>query len=356
VSDELVIQSLGGPYAVAFHDGLPSDAAALLAREPHFLIDANVAQLYAANLQFVLGHRNTIVISATEENKSLQETIPVFERLVRDKTRRDHTLVAIGGGIVQDITCFISSTLFRGLPWRFLPTTLLAQADSCIGSKSSINLGNTKNVIGTFNAPRRVDIHAGFLDTLEHKDIQSGVGEIIKVHAIEGRLAFDRLAAEFDDLFADRTVLLKYVRSALSIKRQYIEQDEFDRGIRNIFNYGHSFGHAIESATHFGVPHGVAVTIGMDMANFIAVKRGLLAAPHFERMHPILRRNYASYAATEIPVDALLGALLKDKKNTSSALRLIVPVGPEAAIQVVQVPSDASFRSQCEQFLSAMTG
>jgi 3-dehydroquinate synthase len=356
VSEELMIQSQSGPYAVAFHEGLPSDTAALLAGEPHFLIDANVARLYAAELRLALEHHNTIVIGATEENKSLQQTIPVFERLIRDKTRRDHTLVAIGGGIIQDITCFIASTLFRGLPWRFLPTTLLAQADSCIGSKSSINLGDTKNVIGTFNPPRRVDIHTGFLDTLEHKDIQSGIGEIIKVHAIEGSSAFDRLTAEFDDLFADRTVLLTYVRSALSIKRRYIEKDEFDRGIRNIFNYGHSFGHAIESATHYGVPHGVAVTMGMDMANFIAVKRGLLPEQHFDRMHPILRKNYASYAATVIPIDALLSALMKDKKNTSTALRLIFPVGPEATIQAVPIPLDASFRSQCEQFLGEMTG
>jgi 3-dehydroquinate synthase len=355
VSDQLVIQSHTGPYTVAFHDGLPSDAAALLDGEPHFLIDANVARLYPRELRFALEHRTTIVIEATEENKSLHQTIPVFERLIRDKIRRDNPLVAIGGGIIQDITCFIASTLLRGLRWHFLPTTLLAQADSCIGSKSSINLGDTKNVLGTFNPPRQVHIHSGFLDTLEPKDLRSGVGEIIKVHAIEGRSAFDQLAAEFDHLFTDRAVLLKYVRAALSIKRRYIEEDEFDRGVRNIFNYGHSFGHAIESATHYRVPHGVAVTIGMDMANFIAVKRGLLPKSQYERMHPVLRKNYASYAATAIPLEALLSALMRDKKNTSTALRLIFPVGADAVIQATPVTSDAAFRSQCEQYLHRLT-
>lgn len=352
--DELVIQSHSGPYRVALHAGLPSDTAPLLEGEPHFLIDSNVARLFAAQLQFALERPNTLIIEATETNKSLQQTIPVIERLIRARIRRNHTLVAIGGGIIQDITCFISSTLLRGVPWRFLPTTLLAQADSCIGSKSSINLGETKNILGTFNPPRQVHIFGGFLDTLEAKDVHSGVGEIIKVHAIAGRAAFDALAVDFARLFTDRAVLLKYIRAALAIKQRYIEEDEFDRGIRNIFNYGHSFGHAIESATHYAIPHGVAVTIGMDMANHIAVQRGLLDRAHYERMHSILARNYAAFAQTPIPADPLLAALMLDKKNTSTGLRLIFPTGADAAIQAVAVPADAQFRSQCERFLEGL--
>lgn len=354
MSDELVIRSHTGPYRVEFNAQLPTDPTMLLSDRPHFLIDANVARLYSSELRPVVEHPNTIVIDATEGNKSLQQTIPIFERLIAAGIRRDHTLVAIGGGIIQDITCFIASTLLRGLPWRFVPTTLLAQADSCIGSKSSINLGDTKNVLGTFNPPRQIHIHSAFLDTLEPKDVRSGVGEILKVHAIEGADAFDRLALDFDRLFADRSVLLKYVRAALSIKRRFIEQDEFDRGIRNIFNYGHSFGHAIESASEYRVPHGIAVTLGMDMANFIAVKRGLLPEYHFERMHQALRRNYGDYAAATIPVEPLLAALMKDKKNTSTGLRLIFPLGAQAVIEPVAVAADAAFRSQCEQFLRGL--
>ena len=315
-----------------------------------------MARLYVSELHDILDHPNTIIIEATEENKSIEKTIPVIERLVLNKVRRDHKLVAIGGGIIQDVTCFIASTLLRGLLWRFVPTTLLAQADSCIGSKSSINLGATKNILGTFNPPQDIFIHTGFLETLEEKDVQSGVGEIIKVHAIDGAKAFDQLAADFDRLFDDRAVLLKYIRSALFIKKRFIEEDEFDRGIRNIFNYGHSFGHAIESATNYSVPHGIAVTIGMDMANHIAVERGLLPEEHYHRMHTILRKNYEKYAETLIPVDALLSALMKDKKNTSTTLGLIFPVGADAAIQRVQVLLDEMLRSQCAQFLAKISG
>jgi 3-dehydroquinate synthase len=244
--------------------------------------------------------------------------------------------------------------LLRGLPWRFVPTTLLAQADSCIGSKSSINLGATKNILGTFNPPSEVVICRAFLETLEQKDTHSGIGEIIKVHVIDGIDSFDRLARDYDRLLADPAVRLAYIRAALLIKQRFIEIDEFDRGIRNIFNYGHSFGHAIESATHFGIPHGIAISIGMDMANAVAAARNMLPSEHRVRMRPTLRKNYAAYASIPIPFDAMLSALMKDKKNHGTTLGLILPVGADAAVQLVQIPADDAFRSQCEHFLNEM--
>jgi len=354
VSEELVIQSHRGPYTVHFDDTLLHRPERLLQDTPHFLVDANVARLYSSQLDPVLSHPQTIVIDATEENKSIERTIPVFEQLVANRIRRDHTLVAVGGGIIQDICCFIASTLLRGVPWRFVPTTLLAQADSCIGSKSSINLGATKNVIGTFHPPRDVFIDAAFLETLTPQEIRSGIGEILKVHAIDGAASFDQLASDFERLVEDRAVLQRYIRSALLIKQRFIEADEFDRGPRNIFNYGHSFGHAIESATQFRIPHGVAVSIGMDMANFVAAARGTVPREHYLRMHGPLRCNYEEFARTPVPIDALLSALLKDKKNTSTRLSLILPVGETASIQRFDVPPDNEFRAQCVAFFETV--
>lgn len=349
--DGLVIQSHKGPYSVYFANDLLDDCGRLLEGQPHFLVDANVARLYAKQLSAILQHPNTHIIEATEENKSIQRVIPVIEKLVENRMRRDHVLVAIGGGIIQDITCFIASTFLRGVAWRFVPTTLLAQADSCIGSKSSINLSVTKNILGTFNPPKEIFICTALLETLDIKDIYSGIGEIIKVHAIDGASSFDSLATDYDAMLAERPVLLEYIRKALLIKQKFIEIDEFDQGVRNIFNYGHSFGHAIESATNFGMPHGVAVAMGMDMANRIAVLRGILPERHYQRMHGVLRKTYDAFAATLIPIDAMLAALMKDKKNTSTHLVLIFPVGEQAAIERVQVPPDEEFRAQCIQFL-----
>jgi 3-dehydroquinate synthase len=353
VSEKLVIQSHRGPYSVFFGDKIFPDMT-LFGDKPHFLIDSNVARLHESSLKLILAHPNTLLIEATEDNKSIEKITPILERLVLDKVRRDHTLVAIGGGVIQDITCFIASTLLRGLPWSFLPTTLLAQADSCIGSKSSINLGATKNILGTFNPPQFVFIYSEFLDTLESQVIHSGVGEIIKVHAIDGVARFDQLTADYEQMFLDRVVLQKYIRSALLVKQRFIEEDEFDRGIRNIFNYGHSFGHAIESTTNYMIPHGIAVTIGMDMANYISAKRDLLPMEHYHRMHPVLRKNYEKYAGIPISADTMVSALMKDKKNTSTMLGLVFPVGVDATIQRVEVLPDETFCLQCQQFLAEL--
>lgn len=351
VFKELVIKSHKGPYSVCFSESPVSNVSELYEGDAHFIIDQNIARLYSSELADVLGRPNVIIIEAIEKNKSIEKTISIFEQLVQNKVRRDHVLVAIGGGIIQDITCFIASTLLRGVPWYFLPTTLLAQADSCIGSKSSINLGDTKNILGTFYPPKNIFIHSSFLDTLDEKEIQSGIGEIIKVHAIDGILSYDKLTNDFDKLYSDRTVLLEYIQAALLIKQEYIEKDEFDGGIRNIFNYGHSFGHAIESATNYVIPHGIAVSIGMDMANYISMEQGKLPKEHYQRMHSILRKNYMSYADTPIPLSALILALRKDKKNKGDMLGLILPIGNKAEIQRVFISPDKYFLSQCEAFI-----
>lgn len=354
--EPMTIQSRSGPYRVSFVPELLSDISVIQQDAPFYLVDSNVARLYAAPLAAVLANPNTIIIEATEENKSIERVIPVIMRLVENRVRRANVLVAIGGGIIQDVTCFISSTLLRGIEWRFVPTTLLAQADSCIGSKSSINLGPVKNILGTFNPPSQIWICPAFLDTLDQKDVQSGIGEILKVHAIAGQDAFDKLKTDFQRLMTDRQVLLSYIRAALLIKQRYIEIDEFDQGVRNIFNYGHSFGHAIESATHFVIPHGVAVSMGMDMANHVAVMRGLLSAEQRDRMHGVLLQNYENFKGVSIPLNEMLEALMKDKKNTATELMLIFPVGDRAEIRRIALPLDELFKNQCKQFIEAMQG
>lgn len=354
VSESMQIQSHKGPYKVFFSPGLLAAPAPIAMGDCHYLVDARVESLYRHQLSSVLPAERVILIDAVEETKSLQNIIPVIERLVSARVRRGQVLVAIGGGIVQDICCFIASTLLRGIEWRFVPTTLLSQADSCIGSKSSINLGDAKNILGTFNPPSQIYIEPAFLDTLDEREIRSGVGEILKVHAIAGPKDFDDLARDFLRLFSDRMVLLNYIRRALQIKQRYIEQDEFDRGIRNIFNYGHSFGHAIESATHYGIPHGIAVSMGMDMANFIAARRGMLPRPHYERMHPTLRSNYLPFVNTPIPSSALLAALQKDKKNTATQLGLVFPLGSEASVSLVKLDSNQQFAEDCQLFLDGI--
>ena len=352
-SQTIQISSHAGPYTVEFYSAVADAVNAILPQAPyHVVIDSRVAGLHELGLRILLAGASSVVsLKATENVKSLEEAPQLVAQLALAGIRRDHVLVAVGGGIIQDLTCFTASILFRGMDWFFLPTTLLAQSDSCIGSKSSINAAGTKNLVGNFYPPRKIAIASDFLTTLDERDIHSGVGEILKVYIIDGPRSFDELAAAFDKMFDDSALMRQFIRGALEIKKKLIEVDEFDRGPRMVMNYGHSFGHAIEAATGFAVPHGIAVTIGADMANFVAVRMGRLAMAHFNRMHATLRKNYAGFEKTPVPLPAMLDALSRDKKNMGKDLMLILP-DSEARIERVRVPADDAFARHCAEFLT----
>jgi len=344
----LSIASHRGPYTVRFDDE-PLQPLAAVTAPRHYLIDSRVADLYREPFERLAGGSSVLRIAANEHAKTLSSLTPYIEHLVAHGIRRDHLLVAIGGGVIQDITCFLASTMFRGMEWCFYPTTLLAQADSCIGSKSSINTGAVKNLVGTFYPPRQVVISAGVLETLDPADVRSGVGEMIKVHVIEGPQSFDTLAGCYERLFSDRGTMQHFIKRSLAIKQPYIEKDEFDRGPRNIFNYGHSFGHALESATDYAIPHGIGVTIGMDMANFVSWQLGQLQGDDFSRMHRVIRRNYAGFEDVPVPQQAFLTAISRDKKNADANLTLILP-GADCRVAPQQVQNDARFAELCRRY------
>ena len=293
MSDRMTIRASKFDYTVDFTVGLPVMLEQGPLDDRHYIIDRHVAELYRDKLGNILAAPRTILADATEETKSLEYLPKIVSALVANGLRRGQTLVAIGGGVIQDATCFLSATMLRGVPWEFVPTTLLAQADSCIGSKSSINCGGAKNILGTFTPPRYVHLGTGFLGTLAETEIHSGVGEILKAHAIDGPASFDGVAADYQKLFTDKNVLLKHLRRALEIKKPFVERDEYDQNERLVFNYGHSFGHALEAATEFGIPHGIAVSMGMDIANLVSARLGVGSEGEYRRMHKILRQNYA---------------------------------------------------------------
>ncbi len=325
VSDEIKILSQKGEYFVNFFSSCIDQLNQQPIENAIYIVDQNIARIYDNRLGNILNSKKVLIIEATEENKSLTQFPAYVDSLVGLNVRREQKLVAIGGGIIQDITCFLAATMMRGLPWMFYPTTLLAQSDSCIGSKSSINSGEVKNILGTFTPPEQVVIDVDFLQTLEEKDIFSGIGEMIKVHAIDSPESFDLMTQSYEKIRNDRLEMEKFIYRSLLIKKRLIEIDEFDLGPRNVMNYGHSFGHAIESATNFAIPHGIAVTIGMDIANYVASKLGVSTNHHFERMHDVMDKNSQTYRHVYIDVNALMLALSKDKKNSATQLRLILP-------------------------------
>ena len=209
--DSISIQSHRGIYEARFTPDLLTNPSVLLEGEPHYIIDSNIARLYSKQLHSILAHPNVILVDATEQNKSLDSASQIIISLVAQKTRRNHHLVAIGGGIIQDLVCFIASTLLRGVSWQLVPTTLLAQADSCIGSKSSINVGDAKNIVGTFYPPTKIYIDQNFLRTLHQNEIHSGIGEILKVHAIDSAESFNRVASSLDAITKDLDALQPFI-------------------------------------------------------------------------------------------------------------------------------------------------
>ena len=352
VSDTVTIASHKGPYKILFDENVLAELNSEVPDDAHFIIDKKVAALYRSQMQNVLNAPSVLLLVADENKKSLNQMPKYVDHLVNRGIRRGHRLIAIGGGVIQDITCFLAAILLRGVDWEFYPTTLLAQADSCIGSKSSINSGATKNILGTFTPPRVIFLSTDFLETLDDRDIRSGVGEILKVHAIDGPISFDTITSEYETIFSNKNIMAYYVRQALKIKKAYIEEDEFDRGPRNIFNYGHTFGHAIEAAVDFTIPHGIAVTIGMDMANWMSWHLGVGSKSTYNRMHPVLAKNYDGFAKTPIPIDAFIAAISKDKKNVGSALTLILP-DAEGHLSRGRYSNDKEFQSLSATYLSS---
>lgn len=346
--ENLTIQSHRGPYTVRFSSGFTGLENGLSGRD-HLIIDERVAKLFQEPLGKALAGPSVLIIEALEQNKSL-EKIPAYITHLLDKgIHRDHRLIVVGGGIVQDIGAFIASCLLRGVAWTFYPTTLLAQADSCIGSKSSINIGAYKNQVGTFTPPSEVVVPACALDTLNEREIRSGIGEMIKVHIISSWDDARKISEQSDYLLTDRNILMKTLRRSLEIKKRVIEIDEFDRHERLVMNYGHTFGHAIESATEYAVPHGIAVTLGMDLANTISVELGFLDKKDFDELHPVIAANYKGFEHVDIPEQKFFAALKKDKKNLGSDISMILLSGP-GRLFVHKAPLDARLESLCQRF------
>lgn len=347
---QIKIQSHKGQYTVDFISDPFSVLTKLSSQNALIIIDKNVCELYSKEITPILEKTPHYVIEATEENKDLSHFVNYAKELVSLGAKRDVTLIAVGGGIIQDITCFIASTLFRGMRWIFLPTTLLAQADSCIGSKSSINVGGIKNLMGTFTPPNQIYISLKFLKTLKPADVLSGIGEMIKVHGIGGIEQLRSLAHDYDNLMKNNDVFKKYLMSSLLIKKSLIEIDEFDTGPRLVMNYGHTFGHAIESATQYEIPHGIAITLGQAMACEYSFKQGYISSEVRNVALCLLKKNFGEAEKTKIQFSRFLDAISKDKKNVGSKVTLIIPTNNEFKIERHSVEADENFKSFCRQF------
>lgn len=321
------IASFRGNYSVNFSNGFTHELHGEIESDDWLIVDQSVAELYESALAPFLQSNRHRLWKAEEKTKSYEFVELAIRELIEGGFKRNNRLIAIGGGIIQDAVAFTASILYRGVDWIFLPTTLLAQGDSCIGSKTSLNFGEYKNMLGGFHPPRSVVIDPNFLGTLTENEVRSGLGEMTHYFMIGGRPDFEMIRDLLDECLADVRATRKLTERSLEIKKAMIELDEFDEGPRKVFNYGHSFGHALESYTNYEVPHGIAISYGMDLANRVSVQFGLLSEQDFLEARSLFERIWEGTSLPKVDVKSYLELLSKDKKNVGAKLNLILTRG-----------------------------
>lgn len=285
------------------------------------ILDSNISKLYA---DIIIRFPNSLIIDSNELSKSYIVIANIIDQIIKKEFRRDNKLIAIGGGIIQDITAFIASILFRGVEWIFYPTNVLSQCDSCIGSKTSINFYKFKNLLGGFYPPKYIVIDTSFLKTLNKLDIASGLGEILHYCLVSSEIDYELFIELSNKILQEVETINPLLRRSLLIKKKMIEIDEFDKGPRNIFNYGHSFGHALESTLDYDIPHGIAVSFGIDLANFVSIKYNYLSISKRNEYRKGCEIVFSNYQLPDIDTSKFINALMRDKKNKGNKLGLIL--------------------------------
>lgn len=326
---QIDIESKIKNYSITIHNNFDFIGELALISPRALLIDHNVWVHYESIFTKFFQKEEIIIIEATEFNKTVEYALGLCDSVMHTNARKNMTIISIGGGIVQDVTGFLASILYRGVNWIYIPTTLLAQSDSCMGSKTSLNYKNFKNLLGTFYPPSKIHLNVAFTKTLTKMDFYSGIGEIVKLHLMGGQNNIDLISSKIKELDIQREneeFLTELVKNSLSIKYSYIKDDEFDTGRRNLLNYGHCFGHALEVSSKYAIPHGTAVVVGMIFANIIAVKRELLS-PEIANtiLNNILLHSFNYQFTIDLfDKETILSALKMDKKRIGIGLPLII--------------------------------
>jgi len=268
-----------------------------------------------------------ITIPPGEEQKSLETAGVIYGRLNELAVERSTPLLALGGGVIGDLTGFVAATYFRGLPLVHVPTTLLSQVDSSLGGKVAVNHGMLKNNIGAFHQPVGVLADISTLFRLPEREFRNGLAEVIKSAVIRDEGFLEFLESRMDDvLLRDELVLEKMVAVTAGIKAAVVQEDERDHGLRNILNFGHTVGHGIETASGFTLCHGEGVAIGMVAAAKMSAAMGLLEPGELTRLRSLLVRAGLPITMPEgIDPWVVVAAMARDKKRAGGRLRFVLP-------------------------------
>jgi len=308
----LNIKSKISDYKLGFVDSLSQIEEIINQPNTITVIDSNIDKLYPS-----LQRNSNIVIECNEEVKTLDGAIMLLNELKNKKINIKTKLLVIGGGIIQDLVGFCASIYCRGIEYILVPTTLLSQADSCIGGKTSINFDKRKNILGTFYPPIDIIIYTGFLNTLLRLDFLSGMGEIYKFHILQNKIK------EFN-INGDTK---KMIQDGLKYKTDILSRDEFDKGERKFLNFGHTFGHALESTSNNTIPHGIAVIIGSMIAISIS-KESNFKVNNYDLVmnigYQMLKESNINFKKEWFNLENLLEIIKSDKKSTGKLTMVLI--------------------------------
>ena len=320
-------------YPIHIGSGLLDDAERLAALTPgrHVLIvsDANVAPHYLARVEAAFAGKRVAahVLPPGEQEKTLARFGELMSALAALGASRDATLVALGGGVIGDLTGFAAACWMRGVRFVQLPTTLLAMVDSSVGGKTAVDLPEGKNLVGAFHQPAAVVADTSTLATLPERELRAGLAEVIKYGALGDATFFDWVRANAAALLCrDADALTHAIATCCAMKAGIVARDETETGDRMLLNLGHTFGHAIEAEQGFGgLVHGEAVAVGMVLAARLSSALGVAPGADAERLADALRSlGLPTSLPAGLDADALLARMRLDKKNVSGRLRLIL--------------------------------
>lgn len=323
ISKTLQVPHSGGAYSIFIGTDLLRNKVFfnhhIVSTQVCIVTNSRVADLYLQPLRDIFSDKrcDVLVLPDGEEYKTVESFLKIIDFLCEHKHHRDTTLIALGGGVIGDMTGFAAACYHRGVAFIQVPTTLLAQVDASIGGKTAVNHPLGKNLVGAFYQPRAVVIDLHTLDTLPMREYVSGLAEIIKAALIRDATFFEWLEHNTVALLQrDKSTLEEAIYRACQIKQHVVMRDEKEQGERALLNFGHTFGHAIEHCLGYGVwLHGEAVALGMQMAAQLSLARAAITTADFERITTLLHKlGYANALPTGLTAQQITEAMQQDKK------------------------------------------
>ena len=312
-------------------NGLPEELQDLGIKERRVAViaDTNTASLYGEEIKKLLEENCKKVIlysfPAGEENKTLDTVKDIYKTLIEEKFDRKDLLLALGGGVVGDITGYTAATYLRGVDFIQLPTTLLAQSDSSIGGKTGVDFDGYKNMVGAFYMPKLVYMNVGTLKTLDDRQFFSGFAEVMKHGLIKDAMFYEWL---IDNMYEiqdrDLETLKEMVMRSCTIKKLVVEKDPKELGDRRLLNFGHTIGHAIEKAKNFQLLHGECVALGAVAAAFMSWKKNWLSMEEYYEIRDMFVPFSLPISIDDINPEEILTLTKSDKKMESGQIRFVL--------------------------------